>query len=495
MTSTPTPTTAPKKHYNASPDAKLSPTDKILIFCGAGLIALFALYCCGRKFLSPKARKLRKLKRQKLAAGSGTMGDSLLHGAPKDTDDLEMIYDSHQRGDDDDEGDIDGGLRSTVSLMSGPPRVGGVQASEHWVAFSQPASCYDDVEEIIVELEKLGVPRNRCFRHQAFDNSTKPKGFSYWLAAVDSAYVVPVLLGQEYAATPALVNEWNAAGAKRFPISTTDPINVTANVIVDRNNSHLLQALASDSDDWIDHVPESLNKLSKRDIAAQIFAKIPLSAAQIQRDSASFKNARADYVFKLLLTGDAGVGKSSLLLRFAEDDFQSTMSTSIGVDFRTRKIKLAEKVVKLQIWDTAGQERFQSLSGSYYRSAHGVVLAYDPTRRTTFDTLEIWMREIVAKTRGRLPTVIVATKGDLVEERQVEPSEGEKFAEDYGIPFVKTSSKTGDSVDEVFQTLSTLVMEKNLSDFDGSDTMTSLNSAGSEHSIYFSEQNRGCSVM
>lgn len=481
--------------------------DKILIIVGIGLVALFTLYCCGRSYLSPTARKRRKLKRQKLAAGSGTMGDSLLNRPPRDTDDLEMMYDNigdSQRGDGDSEGegddDGDGGVRSTVSLMSGPPMVGNVQSSDHWVVFSQPASCYNDVLEIITELETLGVPRDRCFHHQASDDQTHSKWALHWVAAVENAYVVPVLLGEGYASTRALVREWNIAGTKRLPISTIDPINVTANVIVDRENGPLLQALASDSDGWVDHMPDSPGRVSKQDIAAQIFAQIPLSVAQIKRESTSFKNARSDYVFKLLLTGDAGVGKSSLLLRFAEDDFKCTMSTSIGVDFRTRKIKLAGKIVRLQVWDTAGQERFQSLSGSYYRSAHGVVLVYDPTRRSSFECLEIWMREIVAKTRGRLPTIIVATKGDLADARQVEPSEGRKFAEDYGIPFVETSAKTGDNVDEVFQKLSMLVMDKNQNDFDGSlgsDTMTSLGngSSASERSIYFSEQNRGCVVM
>ena len=101
-----------------------------------------------------------------------------------------------------------------------------------------------------------------------------------------------------------------------------------------------------------------------------------------------------DYLFKLLLIGDSGVGKSCLLLRFADDTYTESYISTIGVDFKIRTIELEGKTVKLQIWDTAGQERFRTITSSYYRGAHGIIVVYDVTDESTFANVKQWLQEI-----------------------------------------------------------------------------------------------------
>ena len=100
-----------------------------------------------------------------------------------------------------------------------------------------------------------------------------------------------------------------------------------------------------------------------------------------------------DYLFKLLLIGDSGVGKSCLLLRFADDTYTESYISTIGVDFKIRTIELEGKTVKLQIWDTAGQERFRTITSSYYRGAHGIIVVYDVTDESTFANVKQWLQE------------------------------------------------------------------------------------------------------
>ncbi|KXJ28863.1 ras-related protein RIC1 [Exaiptasia diaphana] len=164
-------------------------------------------------------------------------------------------------------------------------------------------------------------------------------------------------------------------------------------------------------------------------------------------------NQEYDYLFKLLLIGDSGVGKSSILLRFADDAFSECYISTIGVDFKIRTVKVGDKTVKLQIWDTAGQERFRTLTTAYYRSAHGVILVYDVNDKNTFVHLEEWMKEIRKNARETINLLLVGNKCDLIGHREVDYEAAKTFAEDLKVSFIETSAKDCTNVHKVFHTM------------------------------------------
>jgi Ras-related protein Rab-1A len=164
-------------------------------------------------------------------------------------------------------------------------------------------------------------------------------------------------------------------------------------------------------------------------------------------------NQEYDYLFKLLLIGDSGVGKSSLLLRFADDVFSDCYISTIGVDFKIRTVRVGEKTVKLQIWDTAGQERFRTLTTAYYRSAHGVILIYDVNDKESFLHLDDWMGEVGKNSCETINLMLVGNKCDVVGRRQVDYQIAKSFAEDINVSFIETSAKDRTNVDKVFITM------------------------------------------
>lgn len=166
-----------------------------------------------------------------------------------------------------------------------------------------------------------------------------------------------------------------------------------------------------------------------------------------------------DFLFKLLLIGDSGVGKSCLLLRFAEDAFTDSYLSTIGVDFKIRTIDLEGKTVKLQIWDTAGQERFRTIAAAYYRGAHGIVVVYDVTDTESFQNVRGWLQEIDRYASENVKKLLIGNKSDLVERKAVEYSAAKDFADELQIPFIETSAKTSTNVEEAFVTMSKQIKE------------------------------------
>lgn len=167
-----------------------------------------------------------------------------------------------------------------------------------------------------------------------------------------------------------------------------------------------------------------------------------------------------DYLLKLLLIGDSGVGKSSILLSFTSNTFDD-LSPTIGVDFKLKMVTVGGKKLKLALWDTAGQERFRTLTSSYYRGAHGIIMVYDVTRRDTFTNLsDIWTKEIeLYSTNQDCIKMLVGNKIDKLNARAVTKKEGIDFAREYGCLFLECSAKTRSNVERCFEELVLKILE------------------------------------
>ncbi|KAI9025249.1 putative GTP-binding protein ypt1 [Phycomyces nitens] len=171
-------------------------------------------------------------------------------------------------------------------------------------------------------------------------------------------------------------------------------------------------------------------------------------------------NPEYDYLFKLLLIGDSGVGKSCLLLRFADDMYTDSYISTIGVDFKIRTIELEGKAIKLQIWDTAGQERFRTITSSYYRGAHGIIIVYDVTDQGSFDNVKQWLREIDRYAAEGVNKLLVGNKNDMTDKKVVSSATAESLAESLGLPLLETSAKNALNVEQSFLTMAKQIKDR-----------------------------------
>ncbi|CRK96488.1 CLUMA_CG010006, isoform A [Clunio marinus] len=167
---------------------------------------------------------------------------------------------------------------------------------------------------------------------------------------------------------------------------------------------------------------------------------------------------------KILVIGESGVGKSSLMLRFTDDKFDANEQPTIGVDFKVKHLELDGEKIYLQIWDTAGQERFRTLIPSYYRDATGAILVYDVTKTSSFQKLETWLEELETNTNQNITKMIVGNKIDLKDERRVDREMGKKFAKQQRALFVETSAASNINVQMAFEELVKKILEDNIFD-------------------------------
>jgi Ras-related protein Rab-1A len=157
-----------------------------------------------------------------------------------------------------------------------------------------------------------------------------------------------------------------------------------------------------------------------------------------------------DYLFKVLIIGNSGVGKSCLLLRFSDDIFSDNYISTIGVDFKIRQIEVEKKAIKLQLWDTAGQERFRTITQAYYRGADGIIIVYDVADRESFNQVQHWLAEIDRFAPPTVCRLLVGNKADLSDKREVRTDEGADLARQCAIPFIETSAKNSVNVEKLF---------------------------------------------
>ncbi|XP_002730366.1 ras-related protein Rab-10-like [Saccoglossus kowalevskii] len=167
-----------------------------------------------------------------------------------------------------------------------------------------------------------------------------------------------------------------------------------------------------------------------------------------------------DLLFKLLLIGDSGVGKTCILFRFSDDAFNTTFISTIGIDFKIKTVELQGKKIKLQIWDTAGQERFHTITTSYYRGAMGIMLVYDITQPKTFDNITKWLRNIDEHANEDVERMLLGNKCDMEDKRMIPKERGESIAREHGIKFLETSAKSNVNVEKAFMTLAEDILRK-----------------------------------
>lgn len=159
-----------------------------------------------------------------------------------------------------------------------------------------------------------------------------------------------------------------------------------------------------------------------------------------------------DYIFKIIVIGDSGVGKSALTVRLAEDLFYKDFSSTIAIDFRMHEINYMGKKVRFQIWDTAGQERFQSVATAFYRGANGVMLCFDLTHRPSFAHLEQWMERVRLQALPGIPCLLIGCKSDEARtHRQVLPEEGQEWGRQHNMSYIETSAKEKENVQQAFE--------------------------------------------
>jgi len=193
------------------------------------------------------------------------------------------------------------------------------------------------------------------------------------------------------------------------------------------------------------------------------------------------KDDEYDYLFKVVLIGDSGVGKSNLLSRFTRNEFNLESKSTIGVEFATRSIQCDAKTIKAQIWDTAGQERYRAITSAYYRGAVGALLVYDISKAVSYENVERWLNELRDHADSNIVIMLVGNKSDLRHLRAVPTDQAAQFAEKHGLSFIETSALDSTNVELAFQRILTEIyhivavnknMEKKENNRDGGGSET-----------------------
>ncbi|CEH19102.1 gtp-binding protein ypt3 [Ceraceosorus bombacis] len=162
-----------------------------------------------------------------------------------------------------------------------------------------------------------------------------------------------------------------------------------------------------------------------------------------------------DFLFKVVLIGDSGTGKSNLLSRFTRNEFSLESKSTIGVEFATRSIAVDGKTVKAQIWDTAGQERYRAITSAYYRGAVGALLVYDIAKHPTYVNVSRWLKELRDHADSNIVIMLVGNKSDLRHLRAVPTEEAKAFAQENNLSFIETSALDASNVEQAFQNILT----------------------------------------
>ena len=172
-------------------------------------------------------------------------------------------------------------------------------------------------------------------------------------------------------------------------------------------------------------------------------------------------NKSFDMIFKIILIGDSGVGKTNILSKFIKNEFEERLKPTVGVEFGSKNFTIDGYLVKAQIWDTAGEERYRSITSAYYKGAKGCLLVYSITDRRSFDNIDKWIEQLKGNSDEDLCIILVGNKIDIEDFVDVKTEEGMEKAKSLNIPFMETSALNNQNIDKVFQKLIEEVYEKN----------------------------------
>ena len=174
----------------------------------------------------------------------------------------------------------------------------------------------------------------------------------------------------------------------------------------------------------------------------------------------------SEMIFKIILIGDIGTGKTNILSRYISNKFGTESKATIGVELSTKTFKINNNIINAQIWDTAGQERYKSLTEAYYKGALGALVIYDITKKSTFENIDKWISDLKISADEKVSIIIIGNKNDLEEKREVSKEDGENKAKLNGVSFLETSALTGNNIEIAFKTLVENVYNKCHNDFD-----------------------------
>jgi Ras-related protein Rab-11A len=171
-----------------------------------------------------------------------------------------------------------------------------------------------------------------------------------------------------------------------------------------------------------------------------------------------------DYIYKIVLVGDSGVGKTNLLLRYLKNKFDQNSKATVGVEFGSKNITIDNSIVKAQVWDTAGQERYRSITSAYYKGSHGALVVYDVTKIESFNNIDKWISDLRNNTNEKLVIMLIGNKIDLDKERTVKTEEGQEKSNENEVAYIETSALDSRNVEKAFESIVTKIHKTYIND-------------------------------
>ena len=203
------------------------------------------------------------------------------------------------------------------------------------------------------------------------------------------------------------------------------------------------------------------------------------------------EESSSEELITIMTLGKCSVGKSSFILRFTENRFENTYLTTVGLDFRFRLVNIKDIQYKVLFYDTVGQEKYHSIAPNIIKKANGIIIMYDITNKSTFDSIPEILKTIEEEKGKDFPMILIGNKIDLENERLIKKEEAEELAEKYGMEFFEISNKEGINIEKAGLSIVNKILEKRQDDSNIETNESSRPSDGSYHSKYSNIDNDG----